>query len=408
MTGISRRHLIQTAAGLAAVASAQPAIAQGAAKNSNAIRARMGLGADIIYVNAANLCPTFQSASAAEKAASIELQADPSQEYRQRFVDISTQLRTRFAHQVNAAPEAISLTRNASESSGNIVRGVPLKAGDEVIIGRENHPSNTNYWHRREKEQGIVVKVANPADEPKNVQEVLDSYLSLATPRTKVIALSHMTNLAGLIAPVAEIGRFARAKNIWFHLDCAQTFGWMKLDVAALGCDSFSGSTHKWMMGPLGGGVLYVRPERQNELDPLILSVNYYRSAKPDEVNGQNFELIGQRTDPMLPGLMVALDERDAIGADAIERIARANAASLRQKLQAKGIKVWGSGGPALWGPCLAVVVKDVPGKHKDLYQNHKVACAATRINNQPALRISPHVYNTPEELDRLTSLVAA
>ncbi len=150
-----------------------------------------------------------------------------------------------------------------------------------------------------------------------------------------------MTNLAGLIAPAAEIGRFARAKNIWFHLDCAQTFGWMKLDVAQLGCDSFSGSTHKWMMGPLGGGVLYVRPERQGQIDPLILSVNYYRSAKPDEVNGQNFELIGQRTDPMLPGLMVALNERDAIGADQIERIARANAASMRQKLQAKGIKVW-------------------------------------------------------------------
>lgn len=405
---ISRRHLIQTAAGVAAIAAAEPALAQGAAKNSNTIRARMGLGANIIYVNAANLCPTFQSASAAEKASSIELQADPSQEYRQRFVDISTQLRTRFAAQVNTVPGAIALTRNSSESSGNIVRGVPLQAGDEVIIGRENHPSNSNYWHRREKEQGIVVKVADPPNEPKNAQDVLDAYLKLATPKTKVIALSHMTNIAGLIAPAAEIGRFARARNIWFHLDCAQTFGWMKLDVTQLGCDSFSGSTHKWMMGPLGGGVLYIRPERQAELDPLILSVNYYRSSKPDEVNGQNFEFIGQRTDPMLPGLMVALDEREAIGADAIERIARANAASMRQKLQAKGIKVWGSGDPALWGPCLAVQLNDVSGKHKDLYLNHKVACAATRVNGQPALRISPHVYNTPEELDRLATLVAA
>lgn len=405
---ISRRHLIQTAAGVAATAAAEPALAQGAAKNSNTIRARMGLGANIIYVNAANLCPTFQSASAAEKASSIELQADPSQEYRQRFVDISTQLRTRFAAQVNTVPGAIALTRNSSESSGNIVRGVPLQAGDEVIIGRENHPSNSNYWHRREKEQGIVVKVADPPNEPKNAQDVLDAYLKLATPKTKVIALSHMTNIAGLIAPAAEIGRFARARNIWFHLDCAQTFGWMKLDVTQLGCDSFSGSTHKWMMGPLGGGVLYIRPERQAELDPLILSVNYYRSSKPDEVNGQNFEFIGQRTDPMLPGLMVALDEREAIGADTIERIARANAASMRQKLQAKGIKVWGSGDPALWGPCLAVQLNDVSGKHRDLYLNHKVACAATRVNGQPALRISPHVYNTPEELDRLATLVAA
>jgi isopenicillin-N epimerase len=405
---ISRRHLIQTAAGLAALAGSEPALAQGAARTTNDIRARMGLSADIIYVNAANLCPTFKSASAAERASSLELQADPSQEYRQRFVDISSQLRARFARQLNTQVGAIALTRNSSESSGNIVRGVPLQPGDEVIIGRENHPSNSNYWHRREKEQGIVVKVANPADEPKSAQEVLDSYLSLATPRTKVIALSHMTNLAGLIAPAAEIGRFARSRNIWFHLDCAQTFGWMKLDVAALGCDSLSGSTHKWMMGPLGGGVLYIRPERQGELDPLILSVNYYRSAKPDEVNGQNFEFIGQRTDPMLPGLMVALDERDQVGADAIERLARANCAMMRDKLSAKGVKVWGSGDPALWGPCLAVAISDVQAKHKDLYQNHKVACAATRINGQPALRVSPHVYNTPEELDRLAGLISA
>ncbi len=165
--------------------------------------------------------------------------------------------------------DAIALTRNCSESSGNITRGVPLKAGDEVIIGKENHPSNTNWWHRREKTEGIVVKVAQVPDEPRNMQEVLDSYISLAGPRTKVLALSHQTNLGGIIAPVNEIGRFCRGKNIWFHVDAAQTFGWMKIDVAAIGCDSLAASTHKWMMGPIGGGILYVRQERIGELDPL-------------------------------------------------------------------------------------------------------------------------------------------
>ena len=139
------------------------------------------------------------------------------------------------------------------------------------------------------------------------------------------------------------------------------------------------------------------------------MSVNYYRSAKPDEVNGQNFEFIGQRTDPMLPGLMVALDERDAIGADR-DRTHRPR--QCRQHApEASGQRHQGLGfgrSRRCGAPALPWSSMTCPGKHKDLYQNHKVACAATRIDDQPALRISPHVYNTPEELDRLAGLVAA
>ena len=407
MTDISRRHLIQTAAALAAAASAVPASAQ--TVRGNAIRARFNLAPDLLYVNAANLCPTFQSASAAEKAESASLQANPSQEYRRKYNDMVATVHARVARQINTVPEAIAFTRNGSESSGNICRGVRLSAGDEVIIGHENHPSNTNWWHRREKTEGIVVKVAQMADEPRNPQEVLDAYLSLASPRTKVIALSHQTNIGGIIAPAAEIGRFARSRNIWFHMDCAQTLGWMKLDVAALSCNSLAASTHKWMMGPIGGGVLYVRPERLAELDPLMLSVDYYHTGPNGAVNGQAFEYLGQRPDALVPGLLAALDERDALGGDeAIERIARANAALMRQKLSAKGIKVIGSGDPALWGTVLAAEVKGMPDRAKDLYANHKLAASTTRIGGKPLLRISPHIYNSPDELDQVANLVAA
>ena len=406
MTDISRRHLIQTAAGLAAIASAGPAAAQ--PMKGGSIRARFALAPDLLYVNAANLCPTFQSAIAAEKAESAALQANPSQEYRRRYNDMVATIHARIARNINTVADAIALTRNCSEGSGNITRGVRLKAGDEVIIGHENHPSNTNWWLRREKTEGIVVKVAQVPDEPRNAQEVLNSYISLAGPRTKVLALSHQTNLGGIIAPVAEIGRFCRSKNIWFHVDAAQTMGWMKIDVAAIGCDSLAASTHKWMMCPIGGGVLYVRPERIAELDPLMLSVDYYHSGPADAVNGQAFEYLGQRPDAMLPGLLAALDERDALGGDeAIEHIARANAALMRQKLSAKGVKVIGSGDPALWGTVLAADVKGLPDRAKDLYANKKLAGSMTRIGGKPLLRISPHIYNSADELDQVANLVA-
>ena len=405
MSDISRRHLMQTAAGLAAVAgSIQPAMAQ---MGKTDIRSRLALAPGLLYVNAANLCPTFQTAIAAEKAESAALQANPSQEYRQKYNPMVVTIHDRLAKQLNTLPNAVALTRNCSESSGVISRGVQLKAGDEVIIGRENHPSNTNMWKRRAMREGIVVKIADVPAEPKTAQEVLDSYISLATPKTKVIALSHMTNIAGLIAPVNEIGRFARSRNIWFHLDAAQTCGWKKIDVAAIGCDSMAASTHKWMMCPLGGGILYVRPERIAELDPLIMSVDSYHPGANTDVNGQLFEFIGQRPDAMLPGLLAALDERDAITEDVIEAAARANVVAVRKALGAKGIKVIGSGDPALWGPCVAAEIKGLPESRATLYQTKQLACSGTRVNDKPHLRISPHVYNTAEEMDRLAVMVA-
>jgi selenocysteine lyase/cysteine desulfurase len=407
MTNISRRALLQTASLIGVAGSTTTAQSAGTEPKNGSIRARFALDPTLLYFNAANLCPTFVSAIAAERVESAALQANPSQEYRRKYNPIVATIHARIGKNINAPAESIALTRNCSESSANITRGVRLKAGDEVIIGHENHQSNKNWWQRREQIEGIVVKVAKPADEPRNTQEVLDSYLSLAGPRTKVLALSHQTNLGGLIAPVNEIGRFCRARNIWFHVDAAQTFGWMKLDVAAMGCDSLAASTHKWMLGPIGGGVLYVRPERIAELDPLMLSVDYYQHGARDAVDGQAFEYLGQRPDAMLPGLIAALDERDALGGEeAIERIARANVALMRKKLGAKGMKVLGSGDPALWGTVLAVDIKGLPERAADLYAK-KLAGSVTHIGDKALLRISPHIYNSEDEMEQAAALIA-
>ena len=169
MRDISRRHLIQTAAGLAAMAGTTPAMAQG--MKGAGIRSRFALDPNLVYVNAANLCPTFLTAIAAEKTESAALQANPSQEYRRKYNDMVATIHARIGKNINAPADSIALTRNCSEASGNVTRGVALKAGDEVIIGHENHPSNTNWWKRREKTEGIVVKVATPADEPKTAQD---------------------------------------------------------------------------------------------------------------------------------------------------------------------------------------------------------------------------------------------
>jgi selenocysteine lyase/cysteine desulfurase len=153
--------------------------------------------------------------------------------------------------------------------------------------------------------------------------------------------------------------------------------------------------------------VLYVRKERIAELDPLLLSVDYYHSGPRDAIDGQRFEYLGQRPDAMLPGLLAALDERDTLGGEeGIENIARANVATLRQKLSAKGLRIIGSGDPVLWGTVLAVEVRGLPERAADLYAN-KLAGAVMRIGGKPLLRVSPHIYNDADEMERLAALVA-
>lgn len=402
MIDLSRRNLMLGAA-IGAASTGAPALAQPAS-----LRDRFNLAPGLLYFNAANIGIGFRAAAAAERAAAASEQSDPSFENRAQFTAVATALRPRIAAQIKAPVESISLTRNCSEGNIVVVRGLKLKAGDEVVIGRENHECNRNGWKARAAREGIVVRVADYPALPASPQEVIDAFAAQVGPRTRVIAVSHVSNVAGLIMPAAELASMARAHGAWFHLDGAQSYGWMQIDVAALGCDSYAGATQKWLMGPIGGGMLYVKPERIAELDPPVLSHGYWNSGPPGAVTGQAFEQLGQSDDAKLVNYAATLDARALIGEAPIETMTRERAASLRRRLDAKGVKVGGSGDPALWGPVLAVEISgDVAARRAALWKEHRVAASGARSGAKAAVRISPHIYNSDADLDRLATLLA-
>lgn len=399
MIDISRRMLL---VGAAVSAIGSPALARELQRN------RFNLGPDTLYLNAANIGAGFRSAIKAEHAAAAGEVADPSFEYRARFNDIAEALRARIARQINAPVEGIALTRNCSEGNTVIVRGVPLKAGDEVVIGRENHASNERGWKRRAAREGIVVKVAQHSSLPVSPSEVVQAFAAAITSRTRVVSISHVSNVAGLIMPVAEIAKLTHDVGAWLHLDCAQSYGWIQLDVAALGCDSLAASSQKWLMGPIGGGLLYVRPARIGEIDPPIISSSYWESGPSEAMNGQIFERFGQSDDAKLLNYAATLDEREQIGEATIERMVVDRAQGLRRRLAAKGVQVAGSGDPSLWGPILAAVISgDVSARRKALWKDHRLSCGPASAGGVPALRLSPHIYTSDADLDRVATLLA-
>ncbi|WP_296704905.1 aminotransferase class V-fold PLP-dependent enzyme, partial [Algoriphagus sp.] len=167
-------------------------------------------------------------------------------------------LRGKLAEFVRIKEAEISLTHNTTEGINIMVWGLPLKAGDEVIITYHEHAGNAIPWLNRAKLDGVVLIPFEPA---LTQSENLDLIKKLVTPRTKVIAVPHVTCTTGLVMPIKEISEFAKNKGIYTAIDGAHGAGTFDLNLKELGADFYASSYHKWVLGPNGSGFLYVNEE---------------------------------------------------------------------------------------------------------------------------------------------------
>jgi isopenicillin-N epimerase len=403
-SGVTRRGLLQGAA----LAAAVPAIAADPDKAD--LRGELLLAPDLLYFNAANIAPTFRSVIAAQEREQRAFQTDPSREHREAYPIAADRLRARLGRRLGVTAEEIALVRNSSEANTVAVLGLDLKPGDEVIVTDHNHQSTLDSWRLRAKRDALVVKVLPTPFAATSPQAIADDFARAVTPRTKAIFLSHVTNVTGLLYPVGVIADVARKAGAWLHVDGAQTVGWMRLDLARLGVDSYSGSTHKWLMGPLEAGLLYVRRDRQDHLAPTMLSHGYWLTDPRNMETAQRYEVLGQRDDPKLVAIEATLDRLDALGEAWIEAQTRTKAAGMRGILAGvPGARIVGSGDPAVSGPIVTVAFpgRDVGAMRAALWKSHRLATAQAVAGGDALIRFSPHIYNSRDEMDRVAASLA-
>ena len=406
--GVSRRGLLQMAA--AAPVALTAVAADAAAVRSASLRDQLLLSPDIRYFNAANIGPSPRSVVAALRRGTEAFEANPSREYRTKYPIIADRLRARIAKRWNAAPEEIALVRNASEANTVAVLGLDLKPGDQIILTEHNHQSILDSWKLRARREGLDLRILPVPTMASSPQQLADAFAAAITPRTRAIFVPHVTNVTGLLYPVADIAALARPRGIWLHVDGAQSFGWMKIDFAAMGCDSYGTSTHKWLMGPLEGGILHVRRDGLGKLSPLMLSHGYWLTDPKNMQTAQKYEILGQRDDPKLEAIDVAIDMMDGIGEAAIEAQVRAGAMEMRTILaKVPGAKLVGSSNPALFGPVMTFAFPgaNVPALRERLWAAGKVATAYAEAEGQPLIRFSPHLYNSSAEMHFVADLLA-
>ncbi|MEZ5403071.1 MAG: aminotransferase class V-fold PLP-dependent enzyme [Bryobacteraceae bacterium] len=408
----SRRSFLRAAAPAAASwqAMAQVLRAAPSAQPANEdywrmVKRQFPLDDDLVYLNAANVCPASRGVLDRHLDFLRDFQSNPSFQNREKYDPIAERTREKTAAVLGASKDEIAFTRNTSEGSNLVVHGVELKAGDEVLITAHNHPSNNDSWKVRARREGFVVKevaVPIPAASP---QQLIDGFAQAITPRTRVLAFTHVTNTTGNCYPAREIAAMGRQRGLWVHLDGAQTLGALDVNLHEIGCDSYSGSAHKWMMGPLEAGVLYVRAERIPQLWPSIVTAGWSDSI----VGARKFEVYGQRDNPRLASIEAAVDFLNLVGMTNVEARLRFLVARAKSGLGGiPGVKLKTSTDPRLSGGVVKfdLAKPSLKAAYDVLYSRHRLAIALTPSGEAQGLRFSPHIYNTADEIDRAVAAV--
>ena len=369
------------------------------------VRRQYPLAEGLLYLNAANVCPASRLVLDRHLEYLRDFHSNPSFQNRDKYEAMRESLRGKLARMLRASADEIAITRNTSEGSNIIVKGVDLKPGDEVLITDHNHPSNNDSWLVRAQRDGFVVKSLPVPIPAPSAEKLLADFERAITPRTRVIAITHLTSTTGIQYPAREIAALARKHNIYMHLDGAQTFGAFDVNLAEIGCDSYSASAHKWLMGPLEAGILWVRAERIPQIWPSIVTAGWTDHLK----GARKFEVFGQRDDPRVVALEAAVDFINLIGLPAVE--ARVQALATRAKVQLHemaAVELKTNLEPALSGGVVKFRLKNVPTKqaYDLLWQRHRLAIAMTPSGDAEGLRFSAQVYNSMEEVDRAVAAV--
>ena len=332
-----------------------------------------------------------------------------------RSAERYAEARAEVARFINADPREIIWTRGTTEGINLFAAawgGANLRAGDEIVVSIAEHYSNWLPWRAIAERTGARVRVFGVTDEGHLDLAGLERTL---TPRTRLVAVSHVSNVLGVVNAIDAVVSRARAVGARVLVDGAQSAPHVPIDVKALGCDFFVFSSHK-MLGPMATGVAWARRELLEAMPPYQTGSNMAHDVDLDsavlEHDGQKFQA-GTPNVSGPVGLAAACAYMNRLGRDAVAAHEKAiTTRALAVLAQVPGLKLIGPSSTANRLPvfCFTLPNTDVPAIVKALdaegvaIRGGDMAALPLlqRFGTQAAARVSCYLYNSVEEIDRL------
>ncbi len=311
------------------------------------------------------------------------------------------QIRAMAAKLINApSSDDIAFLPNTTVGIGLIAEGFPWRAGDNVVLAAEEYPSNLYPWMNLAG-RGVEIRTV-PS---RGNRLAIDDFVAALTPRTRVLSVSAVEYASGFRNDLDALGEVSRSRDIFLFVDAIQALGAFPIDVQKSGIDALAADGHKWMLAPEGAGFGYIRREWVDRLHPI--GIGAHSVVNPYEYHLTDFTLKpnagrwegGALNIPGLVALGESLSLFERLGPAAIATRILELTDYLCERAPSRGWSVFSDRTGNARSGIVALTHPTIPPK---------VAMKACRdagvIVNQRAnrLRVSPHAYNTPDEIDRL------
>ena len=363
----------------------------------------------------AGLMPT-PVLSAIQDHFDLESQIGGYEAYRERLGDIN-QCYGDVAQLLGTGPRNIAFVENATVAFSQALSAIPFASGDVILTSEDDYISNQIMFLSLSRRMDIQI-IRAPAQESGGVD--LDAMIRLMDEHhPRLVTLTHMPTNSGLIQPVERIGAACRERNVLYLVDACQTLGQRPMDVSKIHCDFLCATSRKFLRGPRGAGFLYVSDSALDAgMEPLFIDMRGAHWTDPDVYepvdSAKRFEN-WEFAYALVLGTGAAARYANQVGIGAIQKRACDLAASLREQLQTHGLQVLDRG-----EELGAIVTVHIPGADPDELMNR---LADEKINGSMspreyavidydrkkvpwALRLSPHYYNTEEELQIASSFL--
>jgi selenocysteine lyase/cysteine desulfurase len=317
--------------------------------------------------------------------------------YPERLVAIKEEL----ADFLGISIEELLITRNATEALNIAIQGYPFRTGDEVLINQLDYFSMVETFRMLEKRGRIKVNAFDMPLLPKTETEIVEAYQQQITPKTRVILLTHVSNINGLVIPVTKIAAMARDRGIDTITDSAHALGHVPFSVTGLGSDFIGMNLHKWMGNPVGAGILYVKKERIKEMSAL------YGDVVAAETSIRKLEHFGTTPFAVLLTIPDSLAFHKTLGIEKINK-------RLHYLKNTWMSELSGNPGIELVTPpdlSCAIASFRIKGKRSSdvadvLFKEHKILTIGRTLGKDGCVRVTPSVFNSVEDVKKLVTAV--
>ena len=376
--------------------------------------AAWSLRSDTVYLNHGSFGPPPRCVRQARQTWIDRLDEQPMDFFVRRLEPSLAQAKDALARFVGSRTDDLAFVENATAGMNLVAASVPLTATDEVLLTDHEYGAVRRIWERACRRAGATLRtVALPGtfDDP---DETVDAIVAAVTDHTRLLVVSHITSPTAVILPVAAICRRVRQRGVRVCIDGPHAVAMLPLDLAALECDYYTASCHKWLCAPFGSGFVYVHSRWEQEVEPAVLSWGRVQPAVPQRWTD---ELVwtGTRDPSAYLSVPSAIEFLEGVPLDGFRRQTHELVCYARDRIVERTGRAplvadaANFGRPQWFGSMIALPLP--PGEsdplQRALWERFSIEIPVVDFGGGRHLRVSCHLYNTREHVDRLVAALA-